>query len=203
MALIMYWGMFGFGEMDSYISFTARRRGRWCWYPLTSESATFHNFFFQVEVYELCQLDRFTIHHNIKLLSSFLFKKIFVTYRPNIKYIGAIQCWKQGQYCKIYIYNIVCSKITFFSVTLCDEFDIVVLFISRLDSVERVIKNQWKYVILLIVWLFCGAETPREKPLSGVLFLVTQKASVLYISSAASPQVIPVLSLYCIPLPPK
>lgn len=113
MALIMYWGMFGFGEMDSYISFTARRRGRWCWYPLTSESATFHNFFFQIEVYELCQLDRFTIHHNIKLLSSFLF----------LKNICNISTWY-----KIHWYNTVlkarailhvCSKITsFFSCSL-------------------------------------------------------------------------------------
>lgn len=37
----------------------------------------------------------------------------------------------------------------------------------------------------------------EEKSLSGVLFLITQRASALHISSAASPQVIPVLSLYC------
>lgn len=43
----------------------------------------------------------------------------------------------------------------------------------------------------------------EEKSLSGVLFLITQRASALHISSAASPQVIPVLSLYCLPLPPN
>lgn len=68
------------------------------------------------------------------------------------------------------------------------------------------IKLQSKYAARppLIMWLCRGTKKKKlreEKSLSGVLFLITQRASALHISSAASPQVIPVLSLYCHPLP--
>lgn len=45
MALIMFWGMFGFGEMVSYISFMgAGGRGCWCWCLLTAKKCYVEEF---------------------------------------------------------------------------------------------------------------------------------------------------------------
>lgn len=87
------------------------------------------------------------------------------------------------------------------------KFIVLFIFVSNGTRVtfscshKNFVKCMWcdvaHYVTLLV------QKLQEEKSLSGVLFLITQRASALHISSAASPQVIPVLSLYCLPLPPN
>lgn len=200
MALIMYWGMFGLGEMDSYISFSARGRRVLMLIPAHFRKCYIAQFLFWSSSLWIV-LDRqfyYTSQYKIPLvfiIPSF----ISLTSLDNIKQTGAIQSWKQQRcYTKMTSFFTHALHKCWWIYLCC------VVYFKVGQQSEKIHQESMKVcVILLIVWLFCGAETPGEKPLSGVLFLITQRASVLHISSAASPQVIPVLSLYCIPLPPK
>lgn len=157
MALIMYWGMFGLGEMDSYISFTARGRGVVMLIPTLFWKCYIAQFLFQFEVYELCRLDSFTTHNNMKFhfASSFLFLYFLLLHT-----IYNIMC---NTVLKALAILHVCIKIFFFSFfqwLILINLPLFMSFILSLDGLERLIKNQWKYVSLLIVWLFCDAQTP-------------------------------------------
>ena len=167
MALIMFSGMFGFGEMVSYISFMGDGgRSCWCGCLVTAESALMKNFPLPIGFFELCLLDYFIAHRNMKFHLSALFALLCLLVVDNIiKHSSTMGFWEDC----LYFCRHVCSKtaiskhhmpdtdlakahVNFIAPFICESNGTPVIFFLYSSNV-------WG-VIVLIMWLCCGAETP-------------------------------------------
>lgn len=202
MALIMLSGMFGFGGMVSSISFIGDGgRGCWCGYPLTAEGATFQRNtgfkkLFKLFLFHLLlpAAKEMSLVYYSDSRNHFLARWDF----RGLPVFGLTWLVQNTSIFKHQTWHIDFRELNFFP---------AVYFWVRWHSGEFLLCSH-EFVKRAIwsssLWDSGVVQKLREgKSLSGVLFLITQRASALYISSAASPQVIPVLSLYCFLLLPN
>lgn len=214
MALIMFSGMFGFGEMVPYISFTGDGgRSRWCGRLDTAESALMKNFPFSIgSLNYACWiiLLRTTIWNFTCLLFLLFFRLLCVCLVVDniIKQSSKMGFWEDC----LYLCWHVCSKeaVRKHHVPHTDLANANVNFIAPFvceangTPVTSPVRAwiRWMYV----AWAcslcdFAVVQKLREeKSLSGVLFLITQRApSAPYFFCSESPGYTSVISLL---LPP-
>ncbi len=209
MALIMFSGMFGFGEMVSYISFMGDGGGGcWCGCLLTAGSATLKNFTFLVGslnyacwlillhtaiwnfTYLLCLLlYGFYLWHNHKTFEC----DGILRGLP----IFALTCLLQNSY-----FQTSCATHRFAGFS-CQLY-CTVYFQVKSHS-PAFIRIQWMFVcsgIMLIMWLCCGAETPGgEVFVRSFVSHYPEGFSAPYFFCSKSPGYTSVISL--LPFPPS
>lgn len=168
MALIMFSGVFGFGEMVSYISFMGDG-GRGCWRGclVTAGSATLRNFTFSIGSlnYACWLILLHTTIWNFTCLALFAFYVFYLW-----QYHKTLQC--DGILRGLPIFALTCLLQNSYFPTSCarDRFGQCScwLYCSIFESNGTLVsfscthKNSSNVcgVILLIMWLCCGAETP-------------------------------------------
>lgn len=211
MALIMFWGMFGFGEMVSSISFMGDGgRGCWCACPLTVESATFKCFTLNMMASEIrfAGLFYYTVQYEIPQLCFVLFFFKWLFWENIIKHLGTIWIWRE---LPIFPFKRPLQNSCF--QTSCATLDVMnwtllccllsreagpVVFIWSIHQILVKVRG----VILLIMWL-CGAtETPGgEVFVRSFVSHYPEGFSAAYFFCSKSPGYTSVISL--LPSPPS
>lgn len=171
MALIMFSGMFGFGEMVSYISFMGDGgRGCWCGCLITTGNAALKNFpFFPIRSLNYpCCLFYYPLQYEISLVCFLCFFMPFYFWQNHKTFqhngilrglpIFALTCLLQNS-----CFQTSCTT-HWFGEKLLLTLLFCLFFESNGSPVTfsytcKDLSNIYS-VILLIMWLCCGAETP-------------------------------------------
>lgn len=213
MALIMFWGMFGFGEMVSSISFMGDGgRGCWCACPLTAESATFKCFTLKMTASELrssaCFITPFNMKFHCFALFCFLFLSGVFFEKKIIKHLGTIWIWRGlpifpfKRPLRNSCFQTSCASLDVTSWTL------LCCLLSRqagpvvfIWSIHQILVKV-RAVIWLIMWLCGGTETPGgEVFVRSFVSHYPEGFSAAYFFCSKSPGYTSVISL--LPSPPS